>query len=49
MKLTSKAVEKLHHEGPLHFRDVKDDGTPRLYLRIHKSGEKRYVKRQARG
>jgi hypothetical protein len=29
-----KAVEKLRHEGPLHFRDIKDNGTPGLYLRI---------------
>jgi hypothetical protein len=45
MKLTAKAVEKLRHEGPLHFRDIKDDATPGLYLRILASGEKRWVKR----
>jgi integrase len=45
MKLTAKAVEKLRHEGPVHFRDIKDDGTPGLYLRILKSGEKRWLMR----
>jgi len=45
MKLTAKAVEKLRHEGPLHFRDIKDDGTPGLYLRILKSGERRSIVR----
>jgi integrase len=45
MKLTAKAVEKLRHEGALHFRDIKDDGTPGLYLRVFKSGKKRYIKR----
>jgi hypothetical protein len=45
MKLTAKAVEKLRHEGPLHFRDIKDDGTPGLYLRILGSGEKRWIMR----
>jgi integrase len=45
MKLTAKAVEKLRHEGLLHFRDIKDDGTPGLYLRILVSGEKRWIMR----
>jgi integrase len=45
MKLTAKAVEKLRHEGPLHFRDIKDDGTPGLYLRILASGDKRWIMR----
>jgi integrase len=49
MKLTAKAVEKLRHEGPLHFRDIKDDGTPGLYLRILASGEKRWVVRYKLG
>jgi integrase len=49
MKLTAKAVEKLRHEGPLHFRDIKDDGTPGLYLRILASGEKRWVMRYKLG
>lgn len=44
-KLTAKAVEKLRHEGPLHFRDIKDGDTPGLYLRILKSGEKRWIAR----
>ena len=43
MKLTAKAVEKLRHEGALHFRDIKDDRTPGLYLRILVSGEKRWI------
>jgi integrase len=45
MKLTAKAVEKLRHEGPVHFRDIKDDGVPGLYLRILKSGDKRWIMR----
>jgi integrase len=49
MKLTAKAVEKLRHEGALHFRDVKDDGTPGLYLRILASGEKRWIMRYKLG
>jgi Arm DNA-binding domain len=49
MKLTAKAVEKLRHEGPLHFRDIKDDATPGLYLRILASGRKRWVKRYKLG
>src|SRR5262245_8221591 len=49
MKLTAKAVEKLRHEGPLHFRDIKDDGTPGLYLRILVSGEKRWIMRYKLG
>jgi integrase len=49
MRLTAKAVEKLRHEGPLHFRDIKDDGTPGLYLRILASGEKRWVMRYKLG
>jgi hypothetical protein len=40
MKLTAKAVEKLRHEGALHFRNIKDDGAPGLYLRILASGGK---------
>ena len=43
--LTAKAVEKLHHDGPLHFRDVKDGGAPGLYLRLSKSGKKAWVMR----
>jgi hypothetical protein len=34
MKLMAKAVEKLRHHGSLHFRDIKDTGTPGLYLRM---------------
>ena len=49
MKLTAKAVEKLRHEGALHFRDIKDDGTPGLYLRILGSGEKRWIVRYKLG
>lgn len=49
MKLTAQAVARLRHEGPLHFRDIKDDGTPGLYLRILKSGEKRWVVRYKLG
>jgi integrase len=49
MKLTAKAVEKLRHEGALHFRDIKDDGTPGLYLRILASGEKRWIVRYKLG
>jgi integrase len=49
MKLTAKAVEKLRHEGALHFRDIKDDGTPGLYLRILGSGEKRWIMRYKLG
>jgi hypothetical protein len=49
MKLTAKAVEKLRHEGALHFRDIKDDGTPCLYLRILRSGEKRWIMRYKLG
>ena len=49
MKLTAKAVEKLRHEGALHFRDIKDDGTPGLYLRILASGEKRWIMRYKLG
>jgi integrase len=49
MKLTAKAVEKLRHEGPLHFRDIKDDGTPGLYLRILGSGGKRWIMRYKLG
>jgi integrase len=45
MKLTAQAVARLRHEGPLPFRDVKDDGARGLYLRILKSGEKRWVLR----
>jgi integrase len=45
MKLTAQAVARLRHEGPLPFRDVKDDGAPGLYLRILKSGERRWVLR----
>ena len=43
MKLTAQAVARLRHEGALPFRDVKDDGTPGLYLRILKSGGRRWV------
>jgi integrase len=49
MKLTAKAVEKLRHEGMLHFRDIKDDGTPGLYLRVLVSGEKRWIMRYKLG
>jgi integrase len=49
MKLTAKAVEKLRHEGPVHFRDVKDDGAPGLYLRILESGARRWVMRYKLG
>jgi integrase len=49
MKLTAKAVEKLRHGGPLHFRDIKDDSTPGLYLRILASGEKRWIIRYKLG
>ena len=49
MKLTAKAVEKLRHEGALHFRDIKDDRTPGLYLRILVSGEKRWIMRYKLG
>ena len=49
MKLTAKAVEKLRHEGALHFRDIKDDGTPGLYLRILASGHKRWIMRYKLG
>jgi integrase len=45
MKLTAQAVVRLRHEGPLPFRDIKDEGAPGLYLRILKSGEKRWVLR----
>jgi integrase len=45
MKLTAQAVARLRHEGSLPFRDVKDDATSGLYLRILKSGERRWVLR----
>jgi integrase len=45
MKLTAQAVARLRHEGSLPFRDVKDDTTSGLYLRILKSGERRWVLR----
>ncbi len=45
MKLTAKAVEKLRHEGDQPFRDVKDEITRNLYLRIWRSGEKRWILR----
>jgi integrase len=43
MKLTAKTVASLKHEGPGHFRDVPDDATPGLYLRIHRTGGKRWT------
>ena len=49
MKLTAQAVARLRHEGALPFRDVKDDGTPGLYLRILKSGGRRWVLRYKLG
>jgi Arm DNA-binding domain len=49
MKLTAKAVEKLRHEGALHFRDIKDSAAPGLYLRILKSGGKRWIVRYKLG
>jgi integrase len=45
MKLTAQAVQRLRHEGPLHFRDIKDDTTRGLYLRILQSGERRWIVR----
>jgi integrase len=45
MKLTAQAVARLRHGGPLPFRDVKDDGATGLYLRILKSGERRWILR----
>jgi integrase len=45
MKLTAQAVARLRHEGSLHFHDIKDDGALGLYLRIHKSGERRWIMR----
>jgi integrase len=45
MKLTAQAVARLRHEGSLPFRDVRDDGATGLYLRILKSGGKRWVLR----
>jgi hypothetical protein len=49
MTLTAKAAEKLRHHGSLHFRDIKDTGTPGLYLRIHKSGKRRWIMRYKLG
>jgi integrase len=49
MKLTAQAVSRLRHEGTLPFFDVKDDITPGLYLRILKSGAKRWVYRYKLG
>jgi integrase len=49
MKLTAQAVARLRHEGALPFRDVKDDGAPGLYLRILKSGGRRWVLRYKLG
>jgi integrase len=45
MRLTAKAVEKLRHEGRHHFRDIKDEATPGLYLRLLASGGKRWIMR----
>jgi integrase len=45
MKLTAQAVARLRHSGRLPFRDIKDDGATGLYLRILKSGERRWVLR----
>jgi integrase len=45
MKLTAQAVAKMRHKGPLPFFDVRDDGATSLYLRIHRSDEKRWVLR----
>jgi integrase len=45
MKLTAQAVARLRHEGSLPFRDIKDDGTRGLYLRILKSGGRRWIVR----
>jgi integrase len=46
MKLTAKAVEKLRH-NPLKGRqeDIKDDGTPGLYLRLYQTGRRSWVYR----
>jgi integrase len=49
MKLTAQAVARLRHEGALPFRDVKDDGAPGLYLRVLKSGGRRWVLRYKLG
>lgn len=49
MKLTAQAVQKLRHQGKQPFRDVRDDSTPGLYLRIWKSGEKRWILRYKMG
>jgi integrase len=43
MKLTAQAVARLRREGSLPFRDIKDEGAPGLYLRILKSGGKRWL------
>jgi hypothetical protein len=43
MKLTGQAVVRLRHEGSLPFRDIKNDGAPGLYLRILRSGGKRWL------
>lgn len=46
MKLTAKAVEKLRH-NPAKGRqeDIKDDGTPGLYLRLYQTGRKSWIYR----
>jgi hypothetical protein len=45
MRLTAQAVARLRHAGPVHFRDVKDDAAPGLYLRLLRSGERRWIMR----
>jgi integrase len=46
MKLTAKAVEKLRH-NPSKGRqqDIKDNGTPGLYLRLYQTGRKSWIYR----
>jgi integrase len=44
-KLTAQAVARLRYEGPGDYDDVRDVVTRGLYLRIFKSGEKRWVLR----
>jgi integrase len=43
MKLTALGVARLKYKGPRPYKDESDDATPGLYLRVHRTGEKRWV------
>lgn len=48
MRLTAKAVEKLRHSGAERQKDIKDDQTTGLYLRLFITGHKVWIYRYKR-